>query len=157
MLISGKMRVAQAKRGLGKQVSRAREEWIPVPVPSIIDPETFALAQKRKAYLTRLLGGHAKNQYLVKSRLTCSKCGYSMRGQLVRGKHQYYLCNGRRQVVCLCDMPSVRGDWVDRLVWEWAKMIIENPENLRAGLDGVQNELQQENQALLDRLSIIDE
>ena len=36
-------------------------------------------------------------------------------------------------------------------------MIIENPENLRDGLDGIQNELQQANQSLLDRLSIIDE
>ncbi|MBK8421043.1 hypothetical protein [Candidatus Villigracilis saccharophilus] len=35
-------------------------------------------------------------------------------------------------------------------------MIIENPENLRVGLDNVQNELQQTNQALLDRLAFID-
>lgn len=157
MIEDGKQRESQSKRGLGKQVARSREEWIPVNVPAIIDPETFALAQKRKVYLTRLLGGHAKFQYLMKSRLTCAKCGYSMRGQFVHGKNQYYLCNGRRQIVCLCDMPSVRGDWVDALAWEWAKMIIENPENLRAGLDGVQNELQQANKALLDRLSIIDE
>jgi len=131
-------------------------------VPAIIDPETFALAQKRRAYLTRLLGGYAKNDYLMKNRLTCSKCGYAMRGQAVNSrsrtkKHFYYLCNGRWQIVCLCDMPTVRGDWVDELVWEWVKMIIDNPDNLRVGLDGVQNELQQTNQALLDRLAIIDD
>jgi site-specific DNA recombinase len=54
-------------------------------------------------------------------------------------------------------MPSVRGDWVDTIVWEWAKAIIENPENLRHGLDGVQQELMQENQALLERLQIIED
>ena len=56
-----------------------------------------------------------------------------------------------------CDMPTVRGDWVDALAWEWAKTIIENPENLRIGLDNVQGELQQTNQALFDRMAILDE
>jgi hypothetical protein len=53
-------------------------------------------------------------------------------------------------------MPNVRGDWVDAIVWEWVKMIIENPDNLRVGLDGFQNELQQTNRTLLDRLAVID-
>ena len=80
-----------------------------------------------------------------------------MRGQLVRGKHFYYLCNGRRQAVNLCDMPSVRGDWVDAIVWEWVRMIVENPQNLKEGLDGVQHELEQENQSLIERLQIIED
>ena len=53
-------------------------------------------------------------------------------------------------------MPTVRGDWVDAVVWKWVKGIIENPDNLRVGLDGIQNELQLANQALFDRLAIID-
>ena len=157
MIDDGKHREQQPKRGLGKQVARAQEEWIPVNVPAIIDRETFDLAQKRKEYSKRMLGGHAKYQYLMKSRLTCSKCGYSMRGQFIHGRNQYYLCNGRRQAVCLCDMPSVRGDWVDAIVWEWAKVIIEKPESLRVGLDNVQSELQQANQALFDRMAIIEQ
>ena len=157
MVDDGKQRESQPKRGLGKQVARAREEWIPVEVPVIIDAKTFALAQKRKEYMKNLKGGHAIYQYLMKSRLTCSKCGYSMRGQVIRGKHKYYHCNGKRQVVSLCDMPSVNGDNLESIVWEWAKCIVENPENLRVGLDGLQNELQQANQSLIDRLSIIDD
>ena len=162
MIDDGKRREHKSKRGFGKQVRRDHEEWIPVNVPAIIDSETFALAQKRKVYLTRLLGGHAQNEYLMKSRLTCAKCGYAMRGQAVNSrsrtkKHFYYLCNGKRQIVCLCDMPSVRGDWVDAIIWEWTKKLIEDPGNLRIGLDNIQDELQQANQALLDRLAIIDD
>ncbi len=37
------------------------------------------------------------------------------------------------------------------------KHIIENPENVRVGLEEVQNELQHANQALFDRLAIIQE
>ncbi|NOH04977.1 MAG: hypothetical protein HND47_24885 [Chloroflexi bacterium] len=157
MIDDGKKRKPKTKCGLGKQVPRSRDEWIPVEVPQIIDPDTFARAIKRKEELHVQRGGHAVKEYLMKSHLTCSKCGYAMRGQFVRRKHQYYLCNGRRQVVSLCDMPSIRGDWVDAVVWEWAKMIIESPENLRVGLDDVQKELEQENQSLFNRLGIIEE
>ena len=157
MIDDGQKRKHQPKKGMGKQVARPKEEWIPVEVPQIIDPKTFQRAQKRKEELSSISGGHAKREYLMKSRLTCSKCGYALRGQLVRGKHQYYICNGKRQVVPLCDMPSVRGDWLDNIVWEWAKMIIESPENLKDGLDMVQQELQQENQALFERIGIVEE
>ncbi|MBE7433119.1 MAG: recombinase family protein [Anaerolineales bacterium] len=157
MIDDGKKRKPRTKCGFGKQVPRSRDEWIPVDVPQIIDPDTFARATKRKEELHVQRGGHAVKEYLMKSRLTCSKCGYAMRGQFVRQKHQYYLCNGRRQVVSLCDMPSIRGDWVDAVVWEWAKMIIESPENLRVGLDDVQKELEQENQSLFNRLGILEE
>lgn len=40
---------------------------------------------------------------------------------------------------------------------EWAKRIIENPENLLVRLDDAQEEVEQENQALFERLSIIEE
>lgn len=153
----GRQRKTNPKRGLGKQVVRAQEEWIPVNVPVIIDRETFDLTQKRKVYNKRLLGGHTEGEYLMKGRLTCSKCGYSMGGHVVRGKYKYYECKGKMQVVKLCDMKNPHVDWVDSLVWEWAKMIIENPENLRKELDNTQNELQQANQALFNRMAIIDE
>lgn len=157
MIDDGKQREAQPKRGFGKQVARDRAEWIPVEVPVIIDPETFALAQQRKEYNKRVLSGHSEHEYLMKGRLTCSKCGYSARGQKMRSGNQYYHCNGKRQVVAVCDMPSLRGDWVDFCVWEWAKAIIEKPENLRSGLESVQVELETANQALFERLRIIDE
>ncbi|GAB4540864.1 MAG: hypothetical protein Fur002_08300 [Anaerolineales bacterium] len=153
----GRQYETKQKRGLGKQVARAQNEWIPVNVPAIIDRETFDLAKKRKVYNKRVLSGYTEHEYLMKGRLTCSKCGYSMRGHTIRGKNRYYFCKGREQVIKLCDIPSPRGDWLDSLVWEWAKMIIENPKNLRSELDNTQNELQQTNQALFDRMAIIDE
>jgi site-specific DNA recombinase len=142
---------------MGKQVARAREEWIPIQVPAIIDPEIFAHAQKLKAYKQKVLKGYTKNKYLLKGRISCVKCGYAARGQVVKGKHQYYICNGRRQIVSLCDMPNVRGDWVDEITWEWVKGIIENPKNLRMGLENLQNDSQRVNETLYGRLALIDE
>ena len=61
------------------------------------------------------------------------------------------------QIVKLCDMPEVQVDFIDNIVWEWAKMIIENPECLKEGLDGIQRELQHENKALIERLGILED
>lgn len=159
MIDDGKQREAQPKRGLGKQVARSRDEWIPVPVPIIIDVETFNLAQEKKKDNIQMLSGITINQYLMKGRLTCAKCGYSMRGHMKQdmNKNYYYYCKGKEQVVKLCDMPNLKGKLVDFVVWEWAKAIIENPQNLRSGLDNLQNELERANQALFERLSIIED
>jgi site-specific DNA recombinase len=157
MIDDGKHREPQPKRGMGKQVPRAPEEWIPVEVPQIIDPDTFARVQIMKEEKKKILSGHTEYNYLMKGRLRCVKCGYAMSGHTVRKKNQYYRCKGKDQVIGLCDMPYFRIDLVDNIVWEWAKMIIQSPENLRGGLDRVQQELQQENHALLDRLAMIEE
>jgi hypothetical protein len=85
------------------------------------------------------------------------KCGYVARGQVVRGKYHYYLCNGRRQLVNLCDIPSVRGDWVDEIAWKWVKGVIENPNNFHVGLGKLQGESRRANGTLHKRLAIIDE
>ncbi len=46
---------------------------------------------------------------------------------------------------------------MDAIAWEWVKGIVQTPENLRDGLVGVQAELKNKNQAVLDRLSIVEQ
>jgi hypothetical protein len=60
MVDDGQHRELKSKRGLGKQGSRVKEEWIPIQVLLIIDPETFASAQKNKAYKKRCSAGIPK-------------------------------------------------------------------------------------------------
>jgi len=62
MVDDGQRRVPRNKRGMGKQVTRAKEEWIPIQVPAIIDPQTFTCAQKLKAYKQKVLKGYTKNR-----------------------------------------------------------------------------------------------
>jgi hypothetical protein len=57
--------------------------------------------------------------------------------------------------VRLFDVPNVRADWLVNLIWEWAKMIMENPQSLMQGLDNVQKELMKQNQALIECLNLI--
>jgi site-specific DNA recombinase len=157
MVDDGRQRELKSKRGFGKQVARSRDEWIPVTVPAIIDHETFSMVQTRKEFNKKVLSGHHQHEYLMKGRLTCAKCGYSVRGHTIRGKNQYYYCKGKEQVVKQCNMPNIRADLVNTAIWDWIRNIIENPDNLKEGLQGMQNAQEQENQPLMDRMEIIND
>jgi site-specific DNA recombinase len=159
MISDGKdsTRKAKRKRGLGKQIARPREEWVAVEVPPIINRETFEWAKGRLEDNKRLLNGRPnKNRFLLSKRLTCSKCGYGIHCQCVRGKHHYYICNGRYQIVSLCDMPSFRGDLLDEIVWQWVKGLMQHPDQLAEGLRGEQAESERAHSALRERLTIIE-
>ena len=53
-------------------------------------------------------------------------------------------------------MPNFRADLVDNAVWEWIRFVMQNPTQLTAGLRASQNETEQANQALRERMSLIE-
>jgi site-specific DNA recombinase len=82
----------------GNRRSRAKrptEEWIPIQVPAIIDPETWELAQ-RQLELNRQRAGRNNTQhaYLLRGLLVCGRCGRRMTG--VWNQHGgRYVCSAR--------------------------------------------------------------
>jgi site-specific DNA recombinase len=157
MVDDGQARPTKAKRGFGKQVARPRDEWIAVTVPSIINAQVFRAAQERLSLNKEQAQRNARREYLLGRRLHCAKCGYTYVGRTRREKNRYYICNGGQQIpVKVCNMPNFRGDLVDETVWQWVKDIIQHPESLAEGLLNIQEETNRANQALLDRLSIVE-
>lgn len=123
------------KRGFGKQVPRAEEEWIAVEVPAIIDRDLFDLAQKRIRINIAQSPRNSKNKYLMKSRLRCTKCGYTYQGR-TRGKYQYYFCKGREQrPVSMCDMLPFTAKKLESVIWTWLKEFLQHPELIQISLD----------------------
>jgi len=151
-------RKSKKKCGLGKQVGRSREEWIPVQVPQIVDHETWQAAQARLEDNKQVINGRPnRSRFLLSKRLSCLKCGYGIHCQCVRHKHHYYICNGRYQIVSRCDLPSFRGDLVDETVWQWVKGLMQDPQKLADGLRAEQAEAERANSGLRSRLEIVDE
>src|SRR5947209_1232883 len=80
---------------------RPRGEWIPIPVPAIIDENTYqhAIAQlARNAALS--FRNNTRNDYLLRCLLTCKTCGFAMFGitySAADGQppHRYYKCHGK--------------------------------------------------------------
>jgi len=151
-------RKLKPKCGLGKQTARSKDEWISVPVPAIIDNITFQLVQKRfELNKAHARGPKPEHQYLMGKRLKCNRCNYGYRGQYRRNGNWYYLCNGRRQVVSRCDMPSFSGRLVDETVWDWVINQLLTPDHLANGLNYYKEE-QEKNAGRCEKLlATIDE
>lgn len=158
MVSDGKeaLRKPKSKCGPGKQVARSRDEWVGVEVPAIIHKEEFEQVKKRFQQNIEQSQRNGKRQYLLGRRLRCARCGYTYAGRTRNEKNQYYYCNGRMQNPPMCDMPTVRADIVDDTVWQWVKRILMDPPSLAEGLRASQSENQQTNQALQERLALID-
>jgi site-specific DNA recombinase len=60
---------------------RPREEWIPIPVPAIIDEATHELAAAQLARNAAVAARHnTRHFYLLRCLLTCRRCGRAMVG-----------------------------------------------------------------------------
>ena len=61
----------------GSLRDRPREEWIEIPVPALVSPTQYALAQARLAENRRFAARHTKIPSLLQGLLVCRSCGYA--------------------------------------------------------------------------------
>jgi site-specific DNA recombinase len=122
-----------------KTAKRRRDqgEWLPIAIPPIIDPETFAAAQ------TQIVKNAAANprrrihEYLfLKGRLRCGDCGFAMGGFMSRGKYRRYECQSHNDNLGEHCRKSVSADALEAMVWETIEAnLLEEPENLQRYID----------------------
>lgn len=115
---------------------RAREEWIAISVPAIIDQPTFELAQAQLAHNAKLsFRNNTKYRYLLRCLLSCKTCGLAMFGRTIKaGVHQaessYYLCHGKDLVVrdlkTRCTQPRTRANELEQVIWEQVRKLLED-------------------------------
>ena len=121
---------------------RPQDEWIAIPVPPIIDEQTFALAQERlEANKT-----HAPRRTVVPSvvqgLVSCADCGYALYRTSTRSSARtiyYYRCLGsdawRRLGGPLCHSRPIRQDLLDRVTWTEIVKLLEEPGLIQSELD----------------------
>jgi len=119
-----------------------RDQWIQIPVPAIVSPETFSLAEE----LLQANKLHAPRRTitpsLVQGLISCQKCGYAWYRTSTRStarKIAYYRCLGsdayRHLGGSVCDTRPVRQDLLDEVVWNEIVRLLENPELINIELD----------------------
>jgi site-specific DNA recombinase len=121
---------------------RPREEWIPIPVPAIIDAVTYQDASEQRARDSALsFRNNTRNDYLLRCLLTCRTCGFAMCGVTSsraggRRRHRYYICHGKdtlaRDRACPCPQPRTRVEELDAAVWDHVKRLLDDPATLAA-------------------------
>ncbi len=124
----------QRPGNLRGRANRPAEEWIPVQVPAIIDPETWELARVQLE-LNRQRAGRNNTQhfYLLRGLVVCGRCGRRMTGMWNR-RGGSYVCSARypRNRPWSCDGRSVMADKLGELIWDHVGELLSDRDLLEA-------------------------
>jgi site-specific DNA recombinase len=122
---------------------RPREEWTAIPVPALVDQDTFDRVQQRLEDNKRFAARNTKVPSLLQGLAACASCGYGYyrtRTTTSAGKKiYYYRCLGsddyRYQGGRVCGNKPVRADYVDAVVWDHVTALLADPGLIRAEID----------------------
>ncbi len=123
-----------------KSIDRPKEEWTGIPVPALVDEDTFDRVQQRLADNKRFASRNSKVPSLLQGIAACSSCGYGYyRTSTTTSsgrKIYYYRCLGsddyRYQGGRVCGNKPVRADYADQVVWDHVTALLADPALIRA-------------------------
>ena len=126
-----------------KTVDSPREDWTEIPVPALVDAQTFERVQDRLADNKRFAPRNSKlPASLLQGMAACTACGYAYYRTSARTtarKIYYYRCLGsdsyRYEGGRVCANPPVRADYLDQVVWEHITGLLADPALIRAEID----------------------
>ncbi len=134
----------------GKRVfAQPTDTWIGVPVPPIVDEETFARAQATKRARLSRAKRNTKILYLLQHLLRCTECGRTFQahsrwhanairhGQQVSAPLRYYACTGSKLRLRCREKPSIRAERLEERVWDEVKRVLQEPGVIIAGMEAV--------------------
>lgn len=132
-------------RRRAKRALKPRSEWIAVPVPDPGIPREWVDAAREATRHNIRTSKNAGRFWELSGRiLHCASCGWSMNTTTVRtsgafGKsNHYYRCPKLVSRVEGCEnRRTYRADMIEPRVWKFVSGLLEDPERLSAGLQGV--------------------
>jgi site-specific DNA recombinase len=144
-----------------KEYNIPREEWIPVPVPAIVEPELFVSVGERLTSASKGSKRNAKHFYLLgRARIKC-QCGYTMTGSShpsCNGKysHRYYRCHhGNGEDIRACRLGEISATKVEPLVWNWLYETL-TPQAIQEGIEAHQQATVRELETLDQRIGALE-
>ena len=149
--VYGKYRHVSTEEGM-KVYDQPRDTWIEIPVPQIIDDETWERAQALKKQRSVKAKRNTNVLYLLQHLLKCGECGRNFHARCTRsttnvrnGKKyryelptpsRYYMCNGMQSMRLRCrERPYIRAERLEEPIWSEVKRVIQNPDLIVAGID----------------------
>ena len=133
------------RRRTPRRVARPPEEWIAIPVPPLVTPQLWALAQERLQMNAQFATRNARRTYLLRGLLVFGVCGHILQARTVQGQPTYYVCRygGKYRAP---DQPrhtcSVRADSIEPLVWQALTDLLHDPTRLREAWEALHAETQ---------------
>ncbi len=112
---------------------RPKEEWITVPIPTIIEPEVFEKTGRQLKTNFALCQRNKKNEYLLAGKINCV-CGQKRAGEGYYNKpNLYYRCTDRTLSFPLppnCKEKGLNAIIADELVWKKIASLMSSPKLL---------------------------
>jgi site-specific DNA recombinase len=117
-----------------------RDEWVPIPVPPIIDLQLFQAVQARLVDNKAQAKRNRKHHYLlVAGRLRCGQCGGGMAGEMHHAHAARYRCiRGHRpylDVIAPHLRRRVKASAIEPVVWEAVERVLNDPNVIAAELE----------------------
>ena len=119
---------------------RPKEEWIPIPVPAIVDEETHRRAQAQLERNARLsFRNNKKYSYLLRCLLSCKSCGLAMYGVTNKAtahqaERRKYQCGGKDPILSArehrCLQIPAKAEELEAAIWDHVKDLMRDPERL---------------------------
>ena len=148
--VYGKYRHVSTEDGM-KVYDQPRDTWIEIPVPQVIDDETWERAQKLKKQRGIKAKRNTKVLYLLQHLLKCGECGRNFHTRsswtttsVRNGKaytydlttpRRYYMCNGTQSLRLRCrEKPYIRAEQLEEPIWSEVKRVLQNPDLIVAGI-----------------------
>jgi site-specific DNA recombinase len=144
-----------------KDIPHPHDEWIPVPVPAIVEPELFAAVGERLTSASKGSKRNAKHFYLLgRARIKC-QCGYTMSGSShpsCGGKysHRFYRCHHYTgETIRPCTLGEISAPNIEQLVWNWLYNVL-TPEAIQEGIEAHQQATVRELETLDRRIGALE-
>ena len=128
--------------GRYRQRRRPPEEWVTIPIPAIVDEETFeAAAQAGRDNAAFSPRRTEPDTFLLRRLARCGRCGVKLACHRAQREHRparYYLCPHHDPVRAggqdrRCTERRIRADELDGFVFDQVRALLAQPELLAAG------------------------
>jgi len=133
--------------GRARQVRRARDQWIAIPVPAFVSEGLFDAAQKVSRDNSQWSPRRAEpGHWLLRGLVKCGHCGMSVTCHKMRGRnetfHRYYYCRYHDPLKAggehrRCPERNIRADELDAFAFEQVRTALLRPDVLLAGESAV--------------------
>ena len=160
-------RIEGATRGRKtRQRERPREEWIAIPVPAIIDRDTFdRVSQVSHENFKMSPRGATAEAWLLRGLIECGHCHVGCSCHNSYGRHstltRYYCCRNHDLLRAgsedrLCPERNIRANELDEYVFEQVRQALLTPDQLLAAERAVLTGAPDENELVAAQLKRLD-
>jgi site-specific DNA recombinase len=127
----------------GELKCRVGGEVFVTSVPPIIHPNAWHHAECLREERFKLSRRNARQLYILRTHVTCGRCGSSCVGSHGGRKFHYYRCIGitkPRVDATKCNLPQFRDSFLEELVWSWLCEAVLNEERIREAIASLEDE-----------------